>query len=240
MVQSKQIKICDNIAKNLLKEYYNSHSAFVKNKDSIKLFCQEMSMENDFLKRFLFKITRHEVDNILVGAVIQSLPEEFQNFVYWKYKMGVGVEGLPTKCNNVSPSQLNNWHKILLERVYDISRFRLTIKDIFLHKKIINMLEAIALMLDVAKQIDPACEFIDDFWVNSLTHYYNNYRQLLCELENCIENPDYSRLNYVISMIVVYPFEKKEWLAKQCGCTPGTLGRYMHTFEQQVAQYVCA
>ena len=238
MSQKGQIKLCDNIAKNLLIEYYDN-PYFKKNKDSLKVFCQEVSSESDFVRRFLFKLTRQEVDNILVGAVINSLSPEYQEFIKYKYQKKMFSHGIPSIIH-VSQSQLYNWDKLILTNIYNASRFRLTIADIFLHKKIINFLEAIAILLGGAKEIDPGHEFISDFWCKSLTMHYNNYRQLLTQLENCVLHPDQSRFNSVIAKKVVNPFSTKEELATLCDCTTGTIGRYEHQFENLVREYVCA
>ena len=147
--------------------------------------------------------------------------------------------GLPSVVN-VSQSQLYNWDKIILTNVYNASRFRLTISDIFLKNKIINFIEAIAVLLSCAKELDPSNEFIDPFWVKSLNMHYNNYRLLLTQIEQCVLNPNLSRFNSVIATKIANPFCTKNELATLCACTTGTIGRYEHQFADLVREYVCA
>ncbi|WP_303814017.1 hypothetical protein [Selenomonas ruminantium] len=237
--KKSKTKICNKLAQNLIQEYFSDTSTLKKERESIKLFCQEISNDGEVVKKYLFRIVRYEVNNILVASVINSLSPEWQKYIYYKYKKNKGTTAISGTVN-VSGAQLYKWEEQIAKKVYDASQFRLTISDVYYYKKIINVMEAIAIIITCAQDIDPAGNFIDSFWLNCLETYYNNYRGLLNKLEECIENQDGSMRNKVIATFVDNPFLSNDQLASLCLCNCGTVGRYKHEFEKSVSQYVCA
>ena len=133
----------------------------------LKRFVRESATDEPAWARLIFRITKQEMDYVLVDMVVQSLPADWQTFVDLKYRRRETV----TKQTNqlhVSSSQLGLWNAEIKRRVLNALQYRLTEHDVFLRTKIINMLEVLGTLIDTKEELDPKCEIIDPFWFNSL------------------------------------------------------------------------
>ena len=154
--------------------------------------------------KLLFRIIHRKANRALVALTIQALPDEQQRFLQLKYREKAFVTK-QTKVLNVSSSQLYLWHRVIIERILHALRFRLTIEDVFLRTKIIEMQGVIEMLIG----------------------------RLLYELDSCINRGD-CRLDIAVAAMVENPYEYHTTAAQKYGLHPGSYGRYIHSFEDRV------
>ena len=203
----------------------------------LKRFVRESATDEPAWARLIFRITKQEMDYVLVDMVVQSLPADWQTFVDLKYRRRETV----TKQTNqlhVSSSQLGLWNAEIKRRVLNALQYRLTEHDVFLRTKIINMLEVLGTLIDTKEELDPKCEIIDPFWFNSLIGYYDQYSRLQQELDDCIQRTD-SRKAAAVGAVVEQPYEFQVVLAAKCRMNPSVFSRHIRSFKDKMRPYVC-
>ena len=134
------------LAETMLNEHYRAHK---KRKElaELKHFAREASVKDSRLwGKILFRIMKQETNYILVDMVIRSLPQDWQSFVDLKYRRKERVIK-QTEMLHVSSSQLGIWNSAIKLNVLNALQYRLTLNDVFLRTKIINMLEKIDMLI---------------------------------------------------------------------------------------------
>lgn len=230
-------KLSRYVAEQKLAEYFSSTTEKAKEMSSMTLFAEELSHQDKYAKHYVFRLMKCNIDHILVSAVLQSLPPDYQKYIRLKYKGNKKVIGLSVALFT-SPSQLNVWHDKIILQIQNTLSYRLTSDDIYDYKKIINMLEALAKILSTVEEIDPEHEVVDDYWLNAIGYYYNNYHSLLEALQNCMLYENHSNINRAVVLMKDHPFSSKDELAKIFGCTSGTFGRYLMEYSDMVQDYI--
>ena len=224
------------VAETMLNEHYGAHK---KRKElaELKRFAREASVKDSGLwGKILFRIVKQETNYVLVDMVIQSLPQDWQMFVDLKYRRKERVIK-QTEMLHVSSSQLGIWNTAIKLSVLNALQYRLTVNDVFLRTKIINMLEVLATVIAAKEELDPDFEIVDEFWFHSLVQYYDQYSELLEKIDDCISHQD-SRMNIAVAAMVESPFESNIVLADRCGIHSASFGRYMRAFQEEVKSYI--
>ena len=230
-------KLTRFVAIQKLEEHYSFTNQQAMQLSAMRLFAEELCAQESYARHFIFRIMKAETDHTLVNAVLQSLPEDYQKYIKLKYIGHKNVVGLATSLYT-SPSQLNVWHDKIVTQVQNALSYRLARGDIYDYRKIINMLEVLAKILATVESIDPEHEIVDNYWVNAIGYYYNNYRSLFDELENCVIHAEISNVNKAVALAKDNPFLSKEDLAKLFGCSSGTYGRYLMEYIDKVRDFV--
>ena len=224
------------LAETMLNEYYRSQKKR-KELEELKHFARESSdKECGVWGKILFRIMKHETNYVLVEMVIRSLPQDWQSFVDLKYRRKERVIK-QTEMLHVSSSQLGIWNSAIKLNVLNALQYRLTVNDVFLRTKIINMLEVLATIIASKEELDPSFEIIDEFWFHSLVQYYDQYSQLLEKIDDCISHQD-SRMNIAVAAMVENPYESNIVLADKCGLHSASFGRYVRNFQEEVKSYI--
>jgi hypothetical protein len=224
------------VAETMLNEHYGAHK---KRKElaELKRFAREASVKDSGLwGKILFRIVKQETNYVLVDMVIQSLPQDWQMFVDLKYRRKERVIK-QTEMLHVSSSQLGIWNTAIKLSVLNALQYRLTVNDVFLRTKIINMLEVLATVIAAKEELDPDFEIVDEFWFHSLVQYYDQYSELLEKIDDCISHQD-SRMNIAVAAMVESPFESNIVLADRCGIHSASFGRYVRAFQEEVKSYI--
>ena len=224
------------VAETMLNEHYGAHK---KRKElaELKRFAREASVkETGLWGKILFRIMKQETNYVLVDMVIQSLPQDWQMFVDLKYRRKERVIK-QTEMLHVSSSQLGIWNTAIKLSVFNALQYRLTVNDVFLRTKIINMLEVLATVIAAKEELDPDFEIVDEFWFHSLVQYYDQYSELLEKIDDCISHQD-SRMNIAVAAMVESPFESNIVLADRCGIHSASFGRYVRAFQEEVKSYI--
>ena len=224
------------VAETMLNEHYGAHK---KRKElaELKRFAREASVKDSGLwGKILFRIVKQETNYVLVDMVIQSLPQDWQMFVDLKYRRKERVIK-QTEMLHVSSSQLGIWNTAIKLSVFNALQYRLTVNDVFLRTKIINMLEVLATVIAAKEELDPDFEIVDEFWFHSLVQYYDQYSELLEKIDDCISHQD-SRMNIAVAAMVESPFESNIVLADRCGIHSASFGRYVRAFQEEVKSYI--
>ena len=224
------------VAETMLNEHYGAHK---KRKElaELKRFAREASVkETGLWGKILFRIMKQETNYVLVDMVIQSLPQDWQMFVDLKYRRKERVIK-QTEMLHVSSSQLGIWNTAIKLSVFNALQYRLTVNDVFLRTKIINMLEVLATVIAAKEELDPDFEIVDEFWFHSLVQYYDQYSELLEKIDDCISHQD-SRMNIAVAAMVESPFESNIVLADRCGIHSASFGRYVRAFQEAVKSYI--
>ena len=224
------------VAETMLNEHYGAHK---KRKElaELKRFAREASdKETGLWGKILFRIMKHETNYVLVDMVIQSLPQDWQMFVDLKYRRKERIIR-QTEMLHVSSSQLGIWNTAIKLSVFNALQYRLTVNDVFLRTKIINMLEVLATVIAAKEELDPDFEIVDEFWFHSLVQYYDQYSELLEKIDDCISHQD-SRMNIAVAAMVESPFESNIVLADRCGIHSASFGRYVRAFQEEVKSYI--
>ena len=224
------------VAETMLNEHYGAHK---KRKElaELKRFAREASVkETGLWGKILFRIMKQETNYVLVDMVIQSLPQDWQMFVDLKYRRKERVIK-QTEMLHVSSSQLGIWNTAIKLSVFNALQYRLTVNDVFLRTKIINMLEVLATVIAAKEELDPDFEIVDEFWFHSLVQYYDQYSELLEKIDDCISHQD-SRMNIAVAAMVESPFESNIVLADKCGIHSASFGRYIRNFQEEVKEYI--
>lgn len=205
----------------------------------LKRFVCEVATHDDHpaWTRMIFRLTKQEMDYVLVDMVVQSLPADRQTFVDLKYRRRETVTKQTDRLH-VSSSQLGLWNAEIKRRVLDALQYRLTEQDIFLRTKIVNMLDVLGTLIDMKEELDPSGEVVDPYWYRSIVEHYDRYSQLLQELDDCMQRPN-SRMADVVSALVAHPYEFQVVLAEKCGMNPGVFSRRMRSFKEEMRAYVC-
>lgn len=224
------------LAETMLNEYYRSQKKR-KELEELKHFARESSdKECGVWGKILFRIMKQETNYVLVEMVIRSLPQDWQSFVDLKYRRKERVIK-QTEMLHVSSSQLGIWNSAIKLNVLNALQYRLTVNDVFLRTKIINMLEVLATIIASKEELDPSFEIIDEFWFHSLVQYYDQYSQLLEKIDDCISHQD-SRMNIAVAAMVENPYESNIVLADKCGLHSASFGRYVRNFQEEVKSYI--
>lgn len=224
------------VAETMLNEHYGAHK---KRKElaELKRFAREASVkETGLWGKILFRIMKQETNYVLVDMVIQSLPQDWQMFVDFKYRRKERIIK-QTEMLHVSSSQLGIWNTAIKLSVFNALQYRLTVNDVFLRTKIINMLEVLATVIAAKEELDPDFEIVDEFWFHSLVQYYDQYSELLEKIDDCISHQD-SRMNIAVAAMVESPFESNIVLADRCGIHSASFGRYVRAFQEEVKSYI--
>lgn len=224
------------VAETMLNEHYGAHK---KRKElaELKRFAREASVkETGLWGKILFRIMKQETNYVLVDMVIQSLPQDWQMFVDLKYRRKERIIK-QTEMLHVSSSQLGIWNTAIKLSVFNALQYRLTVNDVFLRTKIINMLEVLATVIAAKEELDPDFEIVDEFWFHSLVQYYDQYSELLEKIDDCISHQD-SRMNIAVAAMVESPFESNIVLADRCGIHSASFGRYVRAFQEEVKSYI--
>lgn len=203
----------------------------------LKRFVCEAATHDPAWIRMIFRMTKQEMDYVLVDMVVQSLPADRQTFVDLKYRRRETVTKQTDRLH-VSSSQLGLWNAEIKRRVLDALQYRLTEQDIFLRTKIVNMLDVLGTMIDMKEELDPSGAVVDPYWYRSIVEHYDRYSQLLQELDDCMQRPN-SRMADVVSALVAHPYEFQVVLAEKCGMNPGVFSRRMRSFKEEMRAYVC-
>lgn len=224
------------LAEMMLNEHYRSQKKR-KELEELKIFAQESSVKDSGAwGKILFRIMKQETNYVLVEMVIRSLPQDWQSFIDLKYRRKERVIK-QTEMLHVSSSQLGIWNSAIKLNVLNALQYRLTVNDVFLRTKIINMLEVLATIIASKEELDPSFEIIDEFWFHSLVQYYDQYSQLLEKIDDCISHQD-SRMNIAVAAMVENPYESNIVLADKCGLHSASFGRYIRNFQEEVKEYI--
>lgn len=224
------------LAEMMLNEHYRSQKKR-KELEELKIFAQESSVKDSGAwGKILFRIMKQETNYVLVEMVIRSLPQDWQSFIDLKYRRKERVIK-QTEMLHVSSSQLGIWNSAIKLNVLNALQYRLTVSDVFLRTKIINMMEVLATIIAAKEELDPSFKIIDEFWFHSLVQYYDQYSQLLEKIEDCISHQD-SRMNIAVAAMVENPYESNIVLADKCGLHSASFGRYIRNFQEEVKEYI--
>lgn len=202
-----------------------------------RFVCEAATHDDPAWTRMIFRLTKQEMDYVLVDMVVQSLPVDRQAFVDLKYRRRETVTKQTDRLH-VSSSQLGLWNAEIKRRVLDALQYRLTEQDIFLRTKIVNMLDVLGTLIDTKEELDPNGEVVDPYWYHSVVEHYDRYSQLLQELDDCMHRPN-SRMADVVSALVAHPYEFQIVLAEKCSMNPGVFSRRMRSFKEEMRAYVC-
>lgn len=221
------------VAETMLNEHYGAHK---KRKElaELKRFAREASVKDS--GKILFRIMKQETNYVLVDMVIRALPQDWQMFVDLKYRRKERVIK-QTEMLHVSSSQLGIWNTAIKLSVLNALQYRLTVNDVFLRTKVINMLDVLATVIAAKEELDPDFEIVDEFWFHSLVQYYDQYSKLLEKIDDCISHQD-SRMNIAVAAMVESPFESNIVLADKCGIHAASFGRYIRNFQEEVKEYI--
>ena len=227
------------LAENFLRQHFRETSKDKILRNSLKIFCQEFSVKDKNMLRIFFRLVKIDVNQVLISAVIDSLPEDEKKYVSMKYcPSGTNVTKQEQEIH-VTRGQLNIWRKKILASIWRALNYELTMDDIYFPKKVINMMEALATLLSFYNEMDPTRQVVDTYTCQCLEHYYNSYRRIFGELYNCILNHgECQKMNLVVSTIIMNPYLKKEALSRLCGLNQGTFSRYQKAFEDRIKPYV--
>lgn len=226
------------LATHIANRMLNAHFQKTANKQDMQLeevekFIREEACANPVgWGKLLFRIIHRKANRALVALTIRALPDEQQRFLQLKY----GEKAFVTKqakVLNVSSSQLYLWHRVIIERILHSLRFRLTVEDVFLRTKIIEMQGVIEMLIAARKEYDPHFRVVDAAYYRSLVRYNEQYGRLLYELDSCINRGD-CRLDIAVAAMVENPYEYHTTAAQKYGLHPGSYGRYIHSFEDRV------
>ena len=224
------------LAETMLNEHFKAQKKRTELAE-LKHFVRELSAKDSAMwGKILFRIMKQETNYILVDMVIQSLPQDWQAFVDLKYRRKETIVK-QTELLHVSSSQLGIWNSAIKLNVLNALQYRLTVNDVFLRTKIINMLEVLATIIAAKEELDPEFKIIDEFWFHSLVQYYDQYSQLLERIDECILHQD-SRMNIAVATIVESPYDSNIILADKCGLNSGSFGRYVRNFQDEVKSYI--
>ncbi|EHG22339.1 hypothetical protein HMPREF9334_00375 [Selenomonas infelix ATCC 43532] len=224
------------LAETMLNEHYRAHK---KRKElaELKHFAREASVKDSRLwGKILFRIMKQETNYVLVDMVIRALPQDWQMFVDLKYRRKERVIK-QTEMLHVSSSQLGIWNSAIKLNVLNALQYHLTVNDVFLRTKVINMLEVLATVIAAKEELDPDFEIVDEFWFHSLVQYYDQYSKLLEKIDDCISHQD-CRMNIAVAAMVENPYESNIVLADKCGIHSASFGRYVRTFQEEVKRYI--
>lgn len=227
------------LVEGILRNHFKENARTKQMRSSLKIFCQECSGSDKNMLRMCFRLVKKDLNYILIDSVINSLPADAQKYISLKYRENSSNVTLQEQETHVSRGQLNIWRKKILACIWRALNYELTIQDIYLPMKILNMIEVLATLLTVYNDLDPTHEIVDAYSVQCLEHYYNSYRRLYDELQACFLNQsDNQKMNLVVLTTIKYPYMKKEALANMCGINQGTFTRHQKCFEERVRPYV--
>lgn len=204
--------------------------------DLVKI-CQNFSLESMNVKKTLLRLMRMEANRMLIRAFVASLQPEKQMFLRMKYKGERELINISMNLH-VSVSQLSIWSKNLIQMAGTYINYELTPKDIFLRKKIINMLEILAMNLKFVELVDPEREVVDEYWLSSVEYRYNNYRKLLNALNEVMVNHNIDMQSRVVSLQLKDPYASKSVLSEHCKLDKGTVSRYLMSFRDDLRKYI--
>lgn len=225
------------VAEQKLVKYFATNSKERKEQATLQLFCENAVTKQPYMTSFLLRMLMVNVDYSLITAVLQSLAPNYKKYIYLKYTGHKNVVGLADALYS-SPSQLNVWHDKVLNKIQDSLNFRLTVDDIYDRRKIINMQEALALILSTVCQLDPRHDVVDEYWLNAIGYFYNQYSQLYAKLNICLTQPEKSTMHHAVKLMSENPFAGKDELAEKVGCSAFTFGRLLRNYTDSVKDYV--
>lgn len=225
------------LVEEILDETFKESPKRKKEYAELMQICQNLSIEGTNVKKIVLRLMRMETNRILVRAFVSSLTEEEQLFLRLKYKEQKELVNISIQLH-VSVSQLSIWSKRIIEATAQYINYELKPSDIFKRKKIINMLEILAATLQFINSVDPQRQVVDQYWLNSIEHRYNLYRDLLGDIDKVIRNRNVDRKTYVIYLQIKNPFATKAELANECKIDKGTVSRYLINFTKSMEPYL--
>ena len=90
-----------------------------------RFVCEVATHDDPAWTRMIFRLTKQEMDYVLVDMVVQSLPVDRQDFVDLKYRRRETVTKQTDRLH-VSSSQLGLWNAEIKRRVLDALQYRFT------------------------------------------------------------------------------------------------------------------
>lgn len=224
------------LVENLLGETFKETSKQRKEYAELMQMCQNISIENVNVKRTLLRLMRMETNRTLIRAFVSTLPEEKQLFLRLKYKEERELINISLRLH-VSVSQLSIWSKNLIRMATQYVNYDLMPDDVFLRKKVINMLEIIASNIKCVHAIDPDRQVVDLSWLNSIEVRYNSYRKLLNCINNVLAHPNVDMKTRIVYLRLNNPYISKAELSDYCNIDKGTVSRYLIVFRNNMTDY---
>ena len=194
-----------------------------------------LSAEN--IRKIYARIMKIEVTKMMVDAVYQSLTVEEQKFIKMKYQEKKQMVAISLSLN-ISVAQLNNWHRMILEKIANFMMYELSQEDIFVRKKIASMVEVLAKILEFVGKYDRERNFINTYWTEAIMERLDKYFELLKKLDE-VKNGGADTLHHkIISLKMVKPSEKIEVLAEKCNVDKSIVSRHLKNFVEEVRKYL--
>jgi len=226
-----------NIAQNLLKRHFQKSLASRQNLDTIRLFCQESSMQNPNIKKTLMRILKQKIGSLIVDIILNDIDEKKRRMILFRYQKRLSVVDTALRLHT-SSSQLNKWHVSICEQIYDYMQYHLSIKDIYSRTKIVNMLEILGQEITMIDTIDPERRFVDACYYDGINVRLEKYTALMQHLDAYVRHHQRGTHSEIIFQKICNPNIKVTTLAKRCAYSISQVSHQLHEYEEEVRPYV--
>ncbi len=205
---------------------------------------QSMQLLEDSLSAYDFtdiylKFQRYQINCRCIDVIKACLSKEKRDFFVKRYERNEMMTKIAMDLN-VSVSQLSVWNNQILNQIYNFSRYRLTLGDLFDYTKVINMRRIIASRIEFFEKYPSRAnrENIDQEWLRMMYRLYDNYGYILKEMDDCrlfIQDGSYY---FVIASQLEDKYASVTEIADICHVSPSAVSRYKKIYEDKVSKYI--
>lgn len=224
------------LAEEALRHKFLDTELIIKNRNEMKDFCRE-NFDNINLQKCFLRLQRIDLDRIIIDMVLNELSYEKRKFILGKYKRNEKFIYLSMELNT-SVAQLHCWDREILNEVESLMFYKLTPKDIFIRRRIINMIHILDMRINIFEKNNQLFHFVDRAWLDGLYARRKKYSKLLQIINDCVTNRKENIYNDVVATKIEFPLDNITELSKRCHVSSGGVSRHLKTFMQKVTQYI--
>ena len=224
------------LAEEALRQKFLDDKANLQEFLKVQKDCRDyLSAEN--IRKIYARMMKIEVTRMMVDAIYQSLTIEEQKFIKMKYQEKKQLVAISLVLN-ISVAQLNNWHRMILEKVAMFMQYELSEEDIFIREKVACMVEVLAKIVEFVGKYDADRNFINEYWAKAIIEKLDKYFELLKKLDEVKANEKNSLHYKIIFLKMIKPNEKVEVMAEKCNVNKSIISRHLKNFVEKVRKYL--
>jgi len=218
-----------NLAVHALRMKYLKDPLREQERKDLREYClKNMSSQN--IAKFLLKLQREDLNQIIVQFVLENQTTEKKNFIQYKYRDKMTFVKMSLLLN-VTANQLHCWHKEILKEIEDIMFYKLSVKNIFSMTKLLNMIYILDKQIEFLEE--SYTELLDEGVLEILIKKRNQFQTAYTTLQEHIEHPERNIKNRIVQAKTQNISASIEELADRCETSKASVSTYLQEYIRQ-------
>lgn len=197
-------------------------------------FCRREAAEAPNLWRVYLRVQRRQVDCMAVGAVLRSLPDIMQRFVYYRYGLDESYVRIEGRLH-ASVSLLNEWNRDFLSAVERMLFYAVGKGDVYSRLKLLNLLHVLDIRINALLESGLP---VDAGFLAVLSARRRSCRCLVREMDACLRRAGESVYYRVVAAKLENPHSNQTEIAQRIGYSSGCVGKNLRRYEERMRRYM--